>query len=613
MWVCEGVNQSLSNVAAELPTRPGCYLFKDRRNTVIYVGKALNLRIRVRQYLAGSDDRPMVPFLVRDAVTVDCVVTDTEKEALLLENTLIKKHRPRFNAKLRDDSNFLHLRIDMRKDWPDYQLVRTIRRDGARYFGPYASASKARQTLASLQRAFPLRTCSDSVLKSRRRPCLLHQMGRCVAPCVGLVGRASYLELAASSTLMLEGQTTQVIAHLRDRMEQHAERLEFEHAAKMRDLIASIESSTERQKVIDTRLVDRDVWGVFREGDRGAVAILPIRNGVMGEPRSALLPALVGAPEEWMSSLVNSGYPEHSLVPPEILLPTVPPDVEVLQEILSERRGKKVTIRAPQRGDKVKLVALAIKNAEVRYLRDTDVEERHSRAMASLAEVLELPEPPSRIECFDNSNTQGTDPVAAMAVFLEGRPARKEYRRYRIKTVEGSDDYASMREVLERRFRRARDSGIFPDLLLVDGGKGQLGVAVAVLEDLGIHGQAVAGISKPRTERRKGDRNATDKIVLPHRKDPLRLGSGHPGLRILQHIRDEAHNHAVRYHRKVRSKNQLVSVLEGIPGVGAARRKALLRALGSAEAVARADERTLSEVPGIGKAMASQIYAAFKG
>jgi len=555
----------------------------------------------------------MVPFLVRDAASVDCVVTDTEKEALLLENTLIKKHRPRFNAKLRDDSNFLHLRIDLRDPWPDYQLVRSIRSDGARYFGPYASASKARKTLAFMQRAFPLRTCTDAVLRSRKRPCLLHQMGRCVAPCVDLIDRSAYLELAESSMLMLQGRTPEVIAHLRQRMADHSDRLEFEEAARMRDLIRSIESSTERQKVIDTRLADRDVWGLYTEGDRGAVAILPIRQGVMGEPRSALLPALVGDRTSWLSSLLNSGYPERADIPPEILVPELPPDVEALQEVLSERRGRRVVLRAPQRGEKVELVALAVKNAEVRYLRETDVEERHARAMEDLAAVLELTEPPERIECFDNSNTQGTDPVAAMSVFLGGRPARREYRRYRVKTVIGSDDYATMREILERRFRRAQEDGVFPDLLLVDGGKGQLGVAVAVLEDLGIHGQAVAGISKPRTERRKGDRRATDKIVLPHRRDPVRLRAGHPALRILQHLRDEAHNHALRYHRKLRSRNQLVSVLEGIPGVGPARRKALLRALGSAEAVASAEVPALAEVPGIGPALAEQIHAAFHG
>jgi len=613
MRVWGSVPQSLTQLAAELPTDPGCYLFKDGAGKVIYVGKALNLRARVRQYIAGTDERMMVPFLVRDASTVDCIVTDTEKEALLLENTLIKKHRPRFNVKLRDDSNFLHLRIDLKREWPDYRLVRRIKDDGARYFGPYASASKARHTLAFLQRAFPLRTCSDAVLKSRRRPCLLYQMGRCVAPCADLVTREAYIELAEGSMLLLDGRKREVTRHLRQRMKAHADRLEYERAARVRDLVYSIESSIERQKVVDTRLADRDVWGLYREGNRGAVAILPVREGAMGEPTAALLPAMVGEDSVLLSSLVNNAYPKSAPIPPEILLPELPADAELLEEILTERRGKKVAIRAPQRGSKVKLVALAAQNAKVRYFRETDEEERHQRAMEQLAEVLELPEPPRRMECFDNSNTGGTDPVAAMSVFIDGKPDRREYRRYKVKTVIGSDDYATMREILERRFKRARDDGRYPDLLLVDGGKGQLGVAMAVLEDLGIHDQAVAGISKPRTERRKGDRHATDKIVLPHRKDPLRMRPGHPALRILQHIRDEAHNHAIRYHRQVRGRNQLVSVLEGIPGVGPERRKALLRHLGSAEAVANADVAKLSEVPGIGPGLAAHIHGMFRG
>ena len=287
-------------------------------------------------------------------------------------------------------------------------------------------------------------------------------------------------------------------------------------------------------------------------------------------------------------------------------------DAEALADVLSERRGKKVRVVVPKRGNKLRLLGLAAENARVYWLAQTDEEERHRNAMRALAEALELPEPPRRIECFDNSNLQGTNPVAAMAVFIDGKPDRREYRRYKVKTVVGSDDYATMREIVQRRFRRAIDEDNHPDLLLVDGGKGQLGVAMAVLEDLGLFGQAVAGIAKPRTERRRGDRSATDKIVLPHRKEPLRLGRNHPGLRILQHIRDEAHNHAVRYHRQVRGRSNLVSVLEGIPGVGPSRRKALLRALGSAERVASASVNELSEVAGIGPGMAQQIHDAFR-
>lgn len=600
----------LETRAAALPTTAGVYLFKDRRGKVIYVGKAVNLRARVRQYLAGTDEREMVPFLVRHAADVEVVLTHTEKEALLLENTLIKKHRPRFNAKLRDDSNFLHLRVDPRKPWPRYDLVRRIKDDGARYFGPYHSASKARATLAFLQRAFPLRTCSDAVLGSRRRPCLLHQMGRCVAPCVGLVDEAEYASILDGSMHLLEGRRQPAVDHLRQRMAAAAEGMEFEKAARLRDLMFSIQASLERQGVVSRDLGERDVWGLFREGRRGAFAVVPIREGMMTEPRAAVI-ALGEDDPELLSSLLNTHYSgEEAPIPPEVLVPVLPPDTEALQDVLSERRGGRVRIVAPQRGDKARLVALAAENARARYLRETDEDQRHAQAMRDLAEALELAEPPHRIECFDNSNLQGTNPVAAMAVFLDGRPARAEYRRYRVKTVVGADDYATMREILERRFRRAMEEGVHPDLLVVDGGKGQLAVAQAVLQDLGLHDQAVCGIAKPRTEHRRGERDATDKIYLPHRKEALRLPAGHPGLRILQHVRDEVHRHAVRYHRQVRNKQALGSLLEEIPGVGPARRRALLTALGSAEAVADAPVEALAAVAGIGPELARTIHAA---
>ncbi|HHO52150.1 MAG TPA: excinuclease ABC subunit UvrC, partial [Deltaproteobacteria bacterium] len=536
----------LQSRAAELPTTAGVYLFKDPCGTVIYVGKAVNLRARVRQYLAGTDAREMVPFLVSAAADVDVVVTHTEKEALLLENTLIKKHRPRFNVKLRDDSSFLHLRIDLREEWPRYELVRKIRGDGARYFGPYHSASRARQTQAFLQRAFPLRTCTDAVLRSRRRACLLHQMGRCSAPCVELVEPDDYEALVKGSMALLEGRRGPVMEHLEQRMIAASEALAFEEAARIRDLMAGVTASLERQQVIDPQRGDRDVWGVYREGDRGAIAIMPVREGVMTEPWASLFEVADDDPE-LLSTLINTTYTGESPIPAEILVPILPRDHETLQEVLSERRGKQVRIRWPQRGDKVRLVALAADNARVRYLRETDAEQRHRAAMSDLATALELPSIPHRIECFDNSNLGGRHPVAAMAVFLDGKPARREYRRYRVRTVVGSDDYATMREILERRLRRGLSDGVLPDLLVIDGGKGQLGVATAVLRELGLHDQAVCGIAKPRTEHRHGDRLATDKIFLPHRKEALRLRRGHPALRILQHIRDEVHNAAVRY------------------------------------------------------------------
>ncbi|MCO4745322.1 MAG: excinuclease ABC subunit UvrC [Proteobacteria bacterium] len=603
---------ALQAKVAGLPTSSGCYLFKDARGRVIYVGKAINLRARVRQYLSYQDERIMVPHLVASARDVDVVVTHTEKEALLLENSLIKKHKPRFNTELRDDKNFLHLRIDPREAWPWYRLVRNIRSDGARYFGPYTSASRARATLAFLQRSFPLRTCTDAVLKSRRRACLLHQMGRCTAPCIDAVEREAYIEDVEASMLFLEGRNRPLVKRLERRMRASAEELDFEAAARFRDLIASVKATIEQQQVVDARQADRDVWGLFREGARGALAIVPIREGVMGQPRATVLEGLIGSDAEVLSSLINRSYRADVPSPPEVLLPVELPDRGALEEVLTERLGKRVHLRVPQRGGKTRMVALAVENARVAFLQEHDESARRAAALESLAEVVGLALPPHRMECFDNSHLGGTNPVAAMVVFLDGEPARKEYRRYRVKTAPGDDDYAMMREILERRFRRAIEEGNRPDLLVVDGGKGQLAVARAVLMDLGLDDQAVIGIAKPRTERRRGDRSTPDKIVLPNAKDPIVLRSHHPGLRMLQHLRDETHRQAVRYQRKVRQRASLTSVLEEIPGVGAARKKALLRTLGSAAAVADADVETLAAVPGVGPRLAEVIHAAFR-
>ncbi|TNE86911.1 MAG: excinuclease ABC subunit UvrC [Deltaproteobacteria bacterium] len=602
----------LDEKAAQLPTTSGCYLFKDGRGRVIYVGKAINLRARVRQYLSFSDERVMVPHLVAAARDVEVVVTHTEKEALLLENTLIKKHKPRFNTELRDDKNFLHLRLDPREPWPWYRLVRNIKDDGARYFGPYASASKARATLAFVQKSFPLRTCTDAVLRSRTRPCLLAQMGRCTAPCVDAIAREAYMEDVESSMLFLEGRNRPLIRRLQKRMQEAAEELEFERAARFRDLIASVEMTIERQQVVDARLEDRDVWGLFREGARGAIAVIPVREGMMGQPRTTVLDGLVGSDAEELSSLINRAYREGTPLPPEILVPTELSDAEALEEVLSERLGKKVRLRVPKRGGKTRLVALAVENARVGYLAEHDEEARRQAALEALAEVIGLPLPPHRMECFDNSHLGGVNPVAAMAVFLDGEPARKEYRRYKVKTAQGNDDYAMMREIIERRFRRAIEEGNRPDLLVIDGGKGQLGVARAVLADLGLDDQPVIGIAKPRTERKRGDRETPDKLVLPNAKDPITLRADHPGLRLVQYLRDETHRHAVRYQRQVRQRASLTSVLEHIPGVGPARKKALLRTLGSAAAVADADVETLAAVPGVGPALAQVIYDTFR-
>jgi excinuclease ABC subunit C len=596
---------------ADLPPAPGVYLFLDARDVVIYVGKARNLRARVRQYLRGADGRPQIPFLMRAARDVVITEVGTEKEALILENTLIKKHRPRYNVLQRDDSNFIHLRIDTGGEWPRYEVVRQMGSKG-RHFGPYTSTGRARRTLEYLSRRFPLRTCTDAELKRRQRPCLLYEMHRCLAPCVNRCTPEEYGSVLQESLLFLEGRKAELLVRLKDRMETAAEGEHFEDAARTRDLIRAIESSVQAQFVADSKLGDRDAWAMSEDGDRGMAVLLPVRLGRMQEAQRFSLDLRTGSVPELSSSLLNTYYAEKADIPPEVLVDVLPDGVDALAALLTERRGRKVHLWTPQRGDKVRLVRLAALNAKGALARSIGREQHAARALDRLAEVARLQGPPRRIECFDNSNIQGTDPVASMVVFIDGVPHKKAYRRYRVRSVKGPDDYATMREILGRRVRRGLAPDVskndaLPDLLVVDGGKGQVNVVRAVLADLGVHSLPVIGLAKPKVERARGERWAVDKIVIPGIKEPKRLHSGDPALRLLQALRDESHRTAVRFHRQVRSKTRLTSKLDGIPGVGPARRKALLTHLGSVSAVQRASVPEIAAVPGIGPRLAGVI------
>ena len=608
------MSMTLAEQAERLPKTPGVYLFKDARGEVLYVGKAKNLSARVRQYLTGQDEREMVRFLVSSAAAVDAVLVDTEKEALILESTLIKKHQPRYNVRLIDGASFLHLRLDVSGAWPRYQLTRKIGKDvrrGVRYIGPIPSASRARTTLEFLERRFPLRTCTDRELKSRRRPCLLYQMKRCLAPCVGLCSKEEYAAAVSESLLFLEGRSGELLDRLRERMVGHALAEEFEQAAALRDRVRAIEAVTERQQVVDERLADRDVWGLYREAERGVAVRIQVRQGRMEEPESLRISGALEDDGELLSSVLNRFYEVGELLPSEVLLPVAPPDLEGLGELLSERRGKKVTVRVPQRGEKTRLIELANKNAQSTLERSTSELERRRETLQALQRICHLPRLPLRIECFDNSNIQGTDPVASMVVFVEGRPERALYRRYNVKTIEGADDYATMGEILGRRFRRAlvEDPGPWrkPDLLVVDGGKGQLNVALAVLAELGIDDVPAIGLAKPRTERRKGDRDMPDKIMLPGAKNPVVLRNNHPALHLLQALRDESHRTAVRYHRQRRTKRQMTGILDTIPGVGGKRKQALLKHFGGLAAIRAASVEDLTAIDGISAALAQRI------
>ena len=609
---------TLAEKAARLPRTPGVYLFRDAKGTVLYVGKARNLHARVKQYIQGHDERQMVRFLVRSAADIDAVLVNTEKEALILESTLIKEHQPRYNVRLLDGASFLHLHIDTSAAWPRYRLVRKIGRDakrkGVRYIGPIPSAGRARTTLDVLERRFPLRTCTDRELKSRKRPCLLYQMKRCMAPCVELCTKEEYAEALDESLMFLDGRSELLLDRLVERMMAYAEAEDFEHAALIRDQIKAIKKVIERQQVVDEKLSDRDIWGLYREAERGVAVRIPVRHGVMREPMPMRIEGAIEDDDALLSSLLNTFYEHREVIPGEILLPVAPPDIVGLAELLSERRGKKVLLKVPQRGGKTRLIELATTNAKSVMDRARSEAEKHRQTLTALQRICRLPRLPRRIECFDNSNIQGSDPVGSMVVFVDGKPAKKLYRKFHIKTIEGSDDFASMAEVLGRRMRRAmaEEPGDWckPDLLVVDGGKGQLSAAMAILQELGVTDVPLIGLSKPRTERKRGDRETPDKIVLPGVKNPIVLRNNHPALHLLQALRDESHRTAVRFHRQKRRKRTFDSALLELPGVGPSRRAALLKHFGGVAAIKAATTEELAAVDGIGSKMAAGIRAA---
>lgn len=610
---------TLQEQAARLPHTTGVYLFKDRKGEVLYVGKANDLHARVRQYITGQDGREMVAFLVKSAHTIDVVQVRTEKEALILEATLIKEHQPRYNVRLLDGANFLHLRIDPRGEWPRYSMARKIGADsrrGVRYIGPIPAAGRAWTTLSFVNRRFPLRTCTDRELKSRKRPCLLYQMRRCLGPCVNLCSREEYDAVVQESLMFLEGRSSDLLDRLREQMLAHSEALEFEEAGRIRDRIRAIEAVTERQQVVDRRGVNRDIWGVYREAERGVAVRIPVREGRMLEPEPLRIEGALEDDPALLSSLLNRYYEVGALLPTELLLPITPEGMDGLAELFSERKGRKVTLRVPVRGDKRRLVGLAEANAKLTLERAQSAAEKTRQTLSALQRICRLPRLPRRIECFDNSNIQGSDPVASMVVYLDGKPARSLYRRYVVKTIEGADDFATMGEILTRRFRRSLEDNTGnwrrPDLLVVDGGKGQLNVALDVLNRLNITDVPAIGLSKPRTERRRGDRQTPDKIVLPGIKNPIVLRNNHPALHLLQVIRDESHKTAVQFHRKRRRKRQFTSALDGINGVGPSRKRTLLKHFGGIAAIAAAKPSDIAALPGFGDALAQTVLDALR-
>jgi excinuclease ABC subunit C len=611
----------LAATLKRLPDKPGVYLMKDARGTVLYVGKAQSLRSRVRSYWqkqAIGPESQLIRSVIDRIADIDYTLTDSVSEALLLEINLVKRYRPRYNVRLKDDKSYPFIKITLAEDFPRIERTRRLPADGSRYFGPYASATSVDEAMNLIRRLFPFRTCTLDIREGRKaieRPCLLYHIKRCQAPCVGYIGKAEYRAQIEQIERFLEGRYEVVARDLTRQMRTASEATEYERAAALRDKIRAIERTMESQKMAAHAATEEDVLGLARQDAQAAVQLFAVRGGKMVGRDVFLL----DAPRESDDATVLAGfvqqyYSRAGSIPPAVLVPAIPEDAADLEAFLAGRRGAAVRLRVPRRGEKRELLELATRNAadslareHARWLADQG---KTLAALEELAEALELPGLPTRIECYDISNTAGTQSVGSMVVFEEGRPRTGEYRRFRIKTVSGANDYASHQEVLRRRFVRARsgEEGSeeelrwrLPDLVVVDGGKGQLSAAKEVLETLGYADLAVVGLAKEREE-----------IFLPERDEPVLLPATSPALYLMQRLRDEAHRFAIAYHRSLRAKAATRSAFDDLAGVGPKRRAALLRVFGSARRVREAPVEQIAAVPGIGEALAAKIKAGLE-
>lgn len=602
-----------------VPTSPGVYIMKAAGGVVVYVGKAKNLRVRLRQYFRPGDDTRFfvsTGLLSRVLIEIETMVVENEKEALLLENHLIKKHRPRFNVKLRDDKQYLVLRIDPKADYPRVEVVRNIKDDGARYFGPYHSATSCRSTLRTLNRHFQLRTCTDHVLKTRNRVCLQYQIKRCPGPCVYPVSEEAYGEQVDDVMMFLAGKNKVLLGRLKERMHEKAASEEYEAAAQLRDSMMAVDKSLARQNVVQEEFVDQDIFGLWRRADVVEVVVLFVRSGKLVGKRAFRQRDQEFSDAQVMESFVQQYYEMGTVIPNEIIVPEPIDGNDVLAEWLSELRGKKVSIFWPQRGQKVRLIELANKNAAASAMTRKGRDDDKVAGLEKLAKRLKLRKTPDRIECFDIAHISGTDTVASMVVFLGGEPEKALYRKFKVKTVQ-NDDFGAMHEVLTRRFKRAlagSEGWEFPDLLVIDGGKGQLGSALAAISDLGIElgsetGFDVVGLAKERDDSR--GTSHPDRVFLRHAKDAIQLRSNTAELFVLAQLRDEAHRFANTFHKQQRKKRSLRSVIDDIEGIGPKRRKALLRSFGSAKAIAAASINDLADVESMTQGAAEAVFAHF--
>ncbi len=599
---------SIFNQLNQLPTKSGVYLLKDAEGNILYVGKAANLRHRLRSYFStGQRLSPKLQRMVARVNDLDFFITTSEQEALILELNLIKRHRPRYNVRLKDDKTFPYLKIDPNEDWPRVFITRRLEQDGGHYFGPFASAKSIRQTMKIIKRIFPFRTCSKPITGTDSRPCLWYYIGSCLAPCIGVVSKEEYAEVIRQVILFLEGKQEGVVQELESKMEEASEALEFEKAALLRDQIQAIHKVIEGQRIATTVRGEQDVIAFAEDKDRAYVQVFFIRDGKMiGRESFVLQGTRLEEPQQIMTSFIKQFYDSAPYIPPLLLLQHPVEDKVVIEDWLRSKRGDRVSIQVPRRGNKRQLVKIVAENAQqglaqltIKQLAAPTVLEA---ALAEIAGELQLPHPPLRMEGYDISNIQGTSAVGSMVVFEQGKPKPAHYRRFRIKTVSGVDDYAMLHEVLKRRFKHSSDASvsdtwaILPDLVLIDGGKGQLNTAQAAMHEVGAESVPIASIAKEN-----------EQIFIPQKTKPIVLPDNSPGLQLLQHLRDEAHRFALGYHHKIRQKKAFASALDSIPGIGAKRKRSLLRQFGSVRAIQEASVEELATAKGMSQSLAKRV------
>lgn len=594
----------------QLPGKPGVYLMLDKDDNIIYVGKAASLKNRVRSYFRGGQQSAKVKALVEHVEDIDYIITDSEVEALILECNLIKEHRPKYNSMLKDDKTYPYLKVTLNEAFPRIEVTRRVKKDGAKYFGPYTRAGAMHETLKLVRRLFLIRTCRN--LERQERPCLNHHIKRCLAPCSGKVSQEQYLEGINGALMFLSGKQEKLVEQLEEKMHAAAENLEFEKAAELRDQLKSVKQVLAKQKIVSSTKEDQDVIAMARGLDEACVQVFFVRGGkVIGREHFFMNKTDSMSRSEIITAFIKQYYSTVQDLPKKLIVEEPIEDKEVIEKWLSQRRGNKVSIHVPQKGEKLKLVQMVAKNA-LMLLKEEELARRkktmaEEEAVLELQKELQLPKPPYRIECYDISNTGGSNSVGSMVVFENGRPKNSDYRRFKIKTVEGPNDFASMQEVLYRRFKNyqqeqeeGNDSGKFsvlPDMVLIDGGKGQLGAAVEVMKTMGVSAIPVFGLAKKE-----------ELLFRQGEPEPIRLSRDSEALHLVQRLRDEAHRFAITYHRNLRKKAFTTSVLDEIPGIGPKRKKALLKHFGSVKKIKEATLEEIASVESMDRKSAEKVY-----